>query len=91
MEAAPPDYSLFKSELAYRHIVALGEMFSEWSLDSRLSREQRAKVVGWAAAMETLADVVGPTWNPPAPSSLSAFGFLGRRLCGELSVNQSTT
>lgn len=59
-------------------MCALADTFEGWAQDQRMSPERSAQMLGWAESMRRLADEVGPTWNPPTPSTVTAIGFLGR-------------
>lgn len=73
-----------RAELGYRHMVHLADVFEGWAFDSRMSPEWTAKLAGWAGSMRTLAEEVGPTWDPPRPvGTLSVVGFIGRNLMDE--------
>lgn len=72
-----------KEELAYRHMVALADMFEGWSMDKRVSQRKSALILGWAESLRTLAHEVGPDWDPPRPARLSLLGFIARRALGE--------
>lgn len=82
-EASAPASRHLREQLAHRHMIVLAEHFDGWALDRRLKPEQTARLVGWAESMRTLADEVGPDWDPPAPERLTLMGFLGRKLLGE--------
>jgi hypothetical protein len=82
-EASAPMSSHIREQLAYRHMVALADVFEGWALDARLTPEQSVKIIGWAESMRALADEVGPDWNPPAPERLTLMCFLGRKVLAE--------
>ena len=82
-EASGPMSDHLREQLAFRHMVALAESFEGWALDTRLTPEQSAMLVGWAESMRSLADEVGPDWNPPKPKKLTLMGFLGRKMLDE--------
>jgi hypothetical protein len=68
---------------AYRHMLALAELFTGWALDGRLGPERSASLLGWAEGWERLAGEVGPGWNPPEPEELSVLQFLARNALAE--------
>lgn len=70
-------------ELAYRHMMVLAEAMTRWANDRRLSPEAIANLIGMAESLRELALEVGPGWNPPAPPTVTIFGFLGRKLLDE--------
>lgn len=70
-------------QLAYRHMIALADVFEGWALDKRLTPAQSAMIIGWAESMRSLAEKVGPNWNPPKPDKLTLVGFLGRKAFDE--------
>ncbi len=72
-----------RHEHAYRHMVALAEIFTGWAMDGRFDRERSAALLGWAESWERLAGEVGPDWNPPEPEALSILQFLARSALGE--------
>jgi hypothetical protein len=72
-----------REQLAFRHMVALADHFEGWAMDTRLSPEQTAQLLGWAESLRQLAELVGPDWNPPEPERLTLLGFLGRTVLGE--------
>ncbi|PBB77863.1 hypothetical protein CK218_27540 [Mesorhizobium sp. WSM3879] len=73
-----------RSELGYRHMVHLADVFEGWAIDNRMTAEWTAKLAGWAGSMRTLAEEVGPDWDPPKPERrLSPIGFIGRNLMDE--------
>ncbi|MDG4906307.1 hypothetical protein P9228_07615 [Mesorhizobium sp. WSM4898] len=83
-EASKVSWPEVRSELGYRHMVQLADVFEGWALDSRMTPEWTAKLAGWAGSMRTLAEEVGPDWDPPKPErSLSLVGFIGRNLMDE--------
>ena len=82
-EASAPMSGHLREQLAYRHMIALADTFEGWALDRRMTPEQTAKLVGWAESMRTLANEVGPDWNPPTPERLTLMGFLGRKVLDE--------
>jgi len=61
----------------------LADVFEGWALDRRVTPEQTARFVGWAESMRTLAEKVGPDWDPPKSDKLTFMGFLGRRALDE--------
>jgi hypothetical protein len=69
--------------LAYRDIIALADIFEGWALDKQVTPEDTARLVGWAESMRTLAEKVGPDWDPPKPDRVSMVGFLGRHVLDE--------
>ncbi len=68
---------------AYRHMLALAELFTAWALDGRFGPERSASLLGWAEGWERLAEEVGPDWNPPEPEELSILQFFARNALGE--------
>lgn len=72
-----------RDQLGYRHITHLADVFDGWALDSGISPEQSAQLVGWSDGLRRLAEEVGEGWNPPKPDQLSLMGFLGRWLLDE--------
>jgi hypothetical protein len=72
-----------KPQLAYRHMVALADTFEGWAQDKRIGPERSAHLLGVAESMRTLAEEVGPSWNPPEPATVSIMGFLGRWMLKE--------
>ena len=82
-DASAPKAEHVREQLAYRHMVALADVFEGWALDKRLTLEQSVRALGWAESMRMLAIEVGPNWDPPAPKKLSLIGFLGRKVLDE--------
>lgn len=73
-----------REEVGYRHMIHMADVFEGWAFDSRMSPEWTAKLMGWAGSMRTLAEEVGPDWDPPKPERrLSLIGFIGRNLLDE--------
>lgn len=72
-----------KEQLAYRHMIALAEVLEGWTMDARMSPERSAQILGWAEALDKLAEEVGPDWDPPQPARLTLMGFLGRKALDE--------
>ena len=81
--ASEGTFQYCKSELGYRHMLALAETFESWVLDRRLSPEQTARLLGWSEALRRIADEVGAEWDPTPPERLSALGYLGRYVLEE--------
>jgi hypothetical protein len=75
--------SHLKTQLAYRHMVALADTYEGWAQDRRTLPERSAQILGWAESLRRLADEVGPAWNPSPPPTVSIIGFLGRLALGE--------
>ncbi|RWG55150.1 MAG: hypothetical protein EOQ64_17755 [Mesorhizobium sp.] len=83
-EASEVCWPEVRGELGYRHMVHLADVFEGWAFDSRMSPGWTAKLAGWAGSMRTLAEEVGPDWDPPKPErGLSLIGFIGRNLMDE--------
>lgn len=74
---------------AYRHMMALAEMFTGWALDGRFGAERSASLLGWAEGWERLAEEVGPDWSPPEPAQLSVTQFLARVALGEQTAGRT--
>jgi hypothetical protein len=72
-----------RDQLAYRHMIALADVFEGWALDKRMTPKQTASFLGLAENLRQLAELVGPSWDPPTREPLSLLGFLGREACGE--------
>jgi len=73
-----------REELGYRRMIHLADVFEGWAFDSRMTPEWTAKLAGWAGSMRTLAEEVGPDWDPPKlERRLSLIGFMGRNLLDE--------
>ena len=65
-------------------MIHLADVFEGWAFDSRMTHEWTAKLAGWAGSMRTLAEEVGPDWDPPKlERRLSLIGFMGRNLLDE--------
>jgi hypothetical protein len=79
--ANPPRH--LKFELAYRHMIAMADTLDGWAQDQRISPAQTAELLGWADSFRTIAEEVGPSWDPPAPATVSITGFLGRLILHE--------
>jgi hypothetical protein len=73
-----------REQLAYRHMMALAEIFAGWALDRRLTPQQSVMILGWSDSMRALADELGPDWDPPKPEHLTLMGFLGRKAPDEV-------
>ena len=82
-QASGPMKEPIRDQLAYRHMIALADNFEGWALDARMTPEQTAKLVGWAESLRSLAEEVGPAWDPPTPDQLTLMGFLGRKVLDE--------
>jgi len=78
-----PGLETLKEEVGYRHLVALADMYTEWTLDERLSPEQKAQCLGRAKAVRSVAEDVGPDWNPPRPEDLSVLAIAALAASGE--------
>ena len=82
-DASAPMAEHIRKQLAYRHMIALADVFEGWALDKQLTSEQTVRILGWAESMRALAVEVGPNWNPPTPEKLTLIGFLGREVLDE--------
>jgi hypothetical protein len=82
-EASRPAPEHLREQLAYRHMIALADIYEGWALDKRLTPEESVKLIGWAESMRDLAEEVGPNWDPPTPQRLTSIGFLGRKALKE--------
>ena len=71
------------SQLAYRHMIVLVDWFEGYAQDSRLTPEQTATLLGMAESYRTLAEEVGPSWEPPEPDMLTLVGWLARTILEE--------
>ena len=71
------------SQLAYRHMIVLVEIFEGWAQDPKRTPEQTATLLGMAESYRTLAEEVGPSWDPPEPAMLTVVGWLARTILEE--------
>ena len=83
-QASAPMSDHIREQLAYRHMLALAEIFAGWALDRRLTPQQSVMILGWSDSMRALADELGPDWDPPKPENLTLMGFLGRKALDEV-------
>jgi len=67
-----------KLQLAFRNMEVLADHCEGWVQDRRISPEQSAQLLGWAESLRRRASNVGPAWNPPTPTTVLLFGFVGR-------------
>ena len=72
-----------REQLAYHHMLYLGDLFEGWALDEKISRENSAYFLGFADAVRNLASEVGPDWRPPEPKTLDILGSMARWGLGE--------
>lgn len=83
-DAARSNWPTAKEQLAYRHMLALADMWEGWSMDPRTSPQRTAQLLGWADALRRVAYEVGPDWDPPRPECLTLIGWMGRKALGEV-------
>ena len=71
-----------EEQLGYEDMLALADMFEGWALGSNLSPLHCASYSGLAQAYQTLADEVGPDWNPKIVPPLGLLSALARDIRG---------
>ena len=79
-EAASGVHDSAKDQLTFADMHHLADTFIGWAMSSEITPEQSAALTGWAEALQTMAEKVGPEWNPPEPPRVSLIGSIARRL-----------
>ena len=70
-------------------MIAMVDSFDGWAQGSERTPEQTAELLGMADAYRTLAEEVGPLWEPPEPDMLTIAGWLARTILEEPTEGQT--
>ncbi len=75
----PPEPRKSTDDLNYAQMLAIAGLFERWAAtETKITAEQRQRLLTMAQEFRDEAAEFGPNWNPPEPEKVGLFLFMAR-------------